>query len=119
MDIGKRLRQLREAKGLVQTDIGNRSGLARPYISRVECGHTMPTLETLERWSKALDVPMHQLFVQDRTGSVFRGHKTRVRLTFYENRLFELLRRLNEMDRRLILSTANTMAKHRGRHGGP
>jgi len=62
MLIGTRLRQLREQKHLSQGDIENRTGLLRCYISRVENGHTVPSLETLERFAAVLDVPLYQLF---------------------------------------------------------
>jgi len=62
MLIGQRIRQLREQKGLSQGDIEKASGLLRCYISRVEHGHTVPSLETLERFSAALDVPLYRLF---------------------------------------------------------
>jgi transcriptional regulator with XRE-family HTH domain len=62
MIIGERLRQLREKKGLSQGDIEERTGLLRCYISRVENGHTVPSLETLERFAGALDIPLHEVF---------------------------------------------------------
>lgn len=62
MLIGQRIRQLREQKGFSQGDIENASGLLRCYISRVEHGHTVPSLETLERFAAALDVPLYRLF---------------------------------------------------------
>lgn len=62
MLIGERIRQLREQKGLSQGDIEKSSGLLRCYISRVEHGHTVPALETLERFAAALDVPLYRLF---------------------------------------------------------
>ncbi len=62
MLIGQRIRQLREQKSLSQGDIENASGLLRCYISRVEHGHTVPSLETLERFAAALDVPLYRLF---------------------------------------------------------
>ena len=49
MLIGDRLREFREAKNLSQGDIENRTGLKRSYISRVENGHTIPSVETLEK----------------------------------------------------------------------
>ncbi len=61
MDIGKRLRVLREAKGLSQGDIERRSGLLRSYISRVEGGYIAPSLSTLEKFAKALEVEPYQL----------------------------------------------------------
>ncbi|HKS97653.1 MAG TPA: helix-turn-helix domain-containing protein [Terriglobia bacterium] len=60
--IGVRIRQLREQKGLSQGDIEEKTGLLRTYISRVENGHTVPSLETLERFAGALDVPLYQFF---------------------------------------------------------
>lgn len=62
MVIGTRLRFLREEKGLSQGDIEKSTGLLRCYISRIENGHTIPSLETLQRFAGALDVPMYKLF---------------------------------------------------------
>ena len=60
MIIGERLRQIRGQKNLSQGDIERKTGLLRCYISRVENGHTVPAVETLEKF--ALEVPMYQLF---------------------------------------------------------
>lgn len=60
--IGDRLRDLREAKHLSQGDIEKRTGLLRCYVSRVENGHTVPGIETLEKWARALEVPLYQFF---------------------------------------------------------
>src|SRR5665213_905222 len=62
MVIGDRLRELREHKKLSQGDIEERTGLLRCYISRVENGHTVPAIETLEKMARALEVPVYQLF---------------------------------------------------------
>jgi transcriptional regulator with XRE-family HTH domain len=62
MSIGARIRRLREKKGLSQGDIERMTGLLRCYTSRVENGHTVPSLETLERFAAALDIPLYQLF---------------------------------------------------------
>jgi transcriptional regulator with XRE-family HTH domain len=62
MVIGDRLRLLREQKNLSQGDIEKVTGLIRAYISRVENGHTVPSLSTLEKFARALEVPMYQLF---------------------------------------------------------
>jgi transcriptional regulator with XRE-family HTH domain len=55
MIFGDRLREMREAKQLSQGDIEKRTGLLRCYISRVENGHTVPAIETLEKIARALD----------------------------------------------------------------
>jgi transcriptional regulator with XRE-family HTH domain len=62
MVIGTKLRSLREQKGLSQGDIEKSTGLLRCYISRIENGHTIPSLETLERFAGALDIPLYELF---------------------------------------------------------
>jgi transcriptional regulator with XRE-family HTH domain len=62
MVICDRLRALREEKKLSQGDIEKRTGLLRCYISRVENGHTVPTVETLEKMARALEVPLYRLF---------------------------------------------------------
>jgi transcriptional regulator with XRE-family HTH domain len=62
MAIGARIRQLREQKQLSQGDIERVTGLLRCYTSRVENGHTVPSLETLERYAAALGLPLYQLF---------------------------------------------------------
>ena len=62
MLIGDRLRALREEKKLSQGDIEEKTGLLRCYVSRVENGHMVPAVETLEKFARALGVPMYQLF---------------------------------------------------------
>ena len=62
MLIGQRIRQLREEKHMSQGDIERQTGMLRGYISRVEHGHTVPSVETLQRFAAALDVPLYRLF---------------------------------------------------------
>ncbi len=64
MIIGDRLRALREGKKLSQGDIEKHTGLLRCYISRVENGHTVPAIETLEKMARALEVPLYRLFYE-------------------------------------------------------
>lgn len=64
MNVGDRLRQLREVKSLSQGDIEKRTGLLRCYVSRVENGHTVPAVETLEKFARALEVPLYQLLYE-------------------------------------------------------
>jgi transcriptional regulator with XRE-family HTH domain len=65
MIIGKRLRGLREQKGLSQGDVEKCTGLLRCYISRVENGHTVPSVDTLEKMARALEIPMYRFFTDD------------------------------------------------------
>jgi transcriptional regulator with XRE-family HTH domain len=64
MIIGDRLRALREERNFSQGEVEKRTGLLRCYISRVENGHTVPAVETLEKFARALEVPMYQLFYE-------------------------------------------------------
>ena len=56
------MRALREEKKFSQGDIEKRTGLLHAYVSRVENGHTVPAVETIEKFARALEVPMYQLF---------------------------------------------------------
>jgi transcriptional regulator with XRE-family HTH domain len=117
MVIGERLRELREAKKLSQGDIEKRTGLLRCYTSRVECGHTIPSLETLEKYAHALKVPMYQLFYEGeappklpelprgRTGDGLSKKDSRVLQQF---RI--LLEKMSKKDLVLLFSTAEVMA---------
>jgi transcriptional regulator with XRE-family HTH domain len=119
MIIGERLRALREEKQLSQGHIEKRTGLLRCYISRVENGHTVPSLETLEKMSRALEVPLYQLFYEgDATPAPPKpirkppswgrpAKEARLMAKFYR-----LLSRTDESDRRLLLHMARKMADH-------
>lgn len=121
MIIADRLRALREEKKLSQGDIEKRTGLLRCYISRVENGHTVPAIETLEKLARALEVPLYQLFYDgeeppelpnlpkrrtaDEIAWGSRGKEAR-----FLTKLRRLLGRIDEGDRRLLLYMAQKMA---------
>lgn len=65
MLIGERLKALRERKGMSQGDVEKRTGLLRCYISRVENEHTVPSVDTLEKLARALEIPMYRIFTDD------------------------------------------------------
>jgi len=122
MIIGDRLRVLREQKRFSQGEIEKRTGLLRCYISRVENGHTVPAVETLEKFARALEVPLYQLFYDGdeppklpslpkrRSPSVLlwgdTGKDARTLAKFRQ-----LLSRADEEDRRLLLFMAKKMVK--------
>lgn len=117
--IGDRLRELREAKHLSQGDIEKRTGLLRAYVSRVENCHTVPVIETLEKWAHALEVPLYQFFYDgDQPPTVLRAWKQK-RIDDWASRskglrMFTKIRRaLSRMsagDRRLLLHMARKMS---------
>lgn len=122
MVIGLRLRKLREERKLSQGDIEKRTGLLRCYISRVENGHTVPSLETMERMASALEIPLYQLFYEgDQPPELSNlSHRRSAEelaseyATDKDSRFFQkvrrLLARINERDRRLLLYMAQKLA---------
>jgi transcriptional regulator with XRE-family HTH domain len=119
--IGDRLRDIREQKMLSQGDIEKRTGLLRCYISRVENGHTVPAIETLEKLARAMEIPMYQLFYDgekppelpnlprrkssDEVAWGSGGKDAR-----YLNKLRRLLAKTEDGNRKLILYMAQKMA---------
>jgi transcriptional regulator with XRE-family HTH domain len=120
MVIGARLRQLRESKELSQGDIEKRTGLLRVYISRVENGHTVPSVGTLEKMARALEVPMYRLFHKGEAASSIRSLKlpngseewgSTGKQADYLSKLRRLLGRMGPDDRKLILHLTQKMAR--------
>jgi transcriptional regulator with XRE-family HTH domain len=122
MLIGDRLRSLREEKKLSQGEIEKRTGLLRSYISRVENGHTVPAFETIEKFARALKVPLYQLFYDGEAPPVLPNiykRKTAADIAWggagKEARLLEkfrqLLSRTSESDRKLLFFLARKMAR--------
>jgi transcriptional regulator with XRE-family HTH domain len=126
MIIGDRLREMREEKKLSQGDIEKRTGLLRCYISRVENGHTVPAIETLEKLARALEVPLYQLFYEGSEPPKlphFLKRKTAEAIAWgssgkqavYLHKLVRCLSKADEADRKLLLAMAQKLAGGRGR----
>jgi transcriptional regulator with XRE-family HTH domain len=110
MKIGTTIRGHRLQKGLSQGDIEKKTGLLRCYLSRVENGHTVPSLDTLSKIAQALDLPIAQFFAED---SLDRGMNAQ-KLSDEEMRFLTQIRRyssnLNESDRKLLLAMVKKFA---------
>ena len=65
MSLGKRIRDIRQSKALTQSQVSNRTGLAVPYLSRIENDHIEPCFSTLQKISEALDVNLVDFFGYD------------------------------------------------------
>ena len=103
-------------KGMSQGDIEKRTGLLRCYLSRVENGHTIPSLDTLAKIAAAMDVPLGQFF----SDHPHNGHaKNLPALTEEEVRFLNQIRRyssnLNDSDRKLVLAVVKKMAAGSGK----
>jgi transcriptional regulator with XRE-family HTH domain len=121
MIIGDRLREIREEKKLSQGDIEKRTGLLRCYVSRVENGHTVPALETLEKFARALGIPVYQLFYDGQEPPklpiVLKGKPSDDNAwgsmgkdARYLSKLRRLLGKTEEGDRKLLLHMAQKMS---------
>ncbi len=119
MEIGAKLREMREAKNLSQGDIEKRTGFFRTYTSRVENGYTVPSVETLEKYATALEVPLYRFFTDEesvvkpklprRDDSSLWGSRGKERSELQS--LVRALLRMDERDRKLLLSMAQGMAR--------
>jgi len=123
--IGDRLRVLREEKKLSQGDIEKKTGLLRCYVSRVENGHTVPAVETLEKFARALEVPMYQLFYDGEqppklpnllkrksADDIVWGNSGKDALMLAK--FCRLFGRMEEDDRKVLFFMAQKMAKQKG-----
>jgi transcriptional regulator with XRE-family HTH domain len=115
---------MREEKKLSQGDIEKRTGLLRCYISRVENGHTVPAIETLEKLARALETPLYQLFYEGeeppklpnlpkRKSSDDMAWGSSGKDGRFLNKLRRLLANTEEADRKLLLHMAQKMARPR------
>jgi len=120
MLIGDRLKTLRETKNLSQGDIEKRTGLLRCYVSRVENGHTVPSVETLEKFAAALKMPLfHLMFDGDKPPAQPKSAKPSTEDSLESSRsgallmrkLLPLLAKMNQDDRNLILFMAGRVSK--------
>lgn len=127
MLIGDRLRIIREDKKLSQGDVEKRTGLLRCYISRVENGHTVPAIETLEKLARAFEVPLYQIFYDGEEPPKLPNppnRKTSAEMAWgsfgkdarFLNRLRSFLARVADEDRKLLLSMAQKMAVSKRRN---
>jgi transcriptional regulator with XRE-family HTH domain len=122
MIVGKKLKEIREAKKLSQGDIEKKTGLLRCYVSRVENGHTVPSVETLEKFARALEVPLYRLFVDGdqkvkkpdiRTANSDDDNlwgasgKERGQLRLFA----KALSKMTDRNRKMLLASARQMAK--------
>lgn len=116
MNIGERIRNFRLQKALSQGDIEKRTGLLRCYLSRVENGHTIPSLDTLAKIATAMDVPLAQFFAD---GIPENGGKNLPQLNDDQVRFLNQIRRystgLNESDRKLVLQMVKKMSASTGK----
>lgn len=112
MNIGETIKNYRLQKGMSQGDIEKRTGLLRCYLSRVENGHTIPSLDTLAKIATSMDLPLAQFFADQAEDN--GAAKAGPQLTEDEIRFLTQIRRyspnLNSSDRKLVITMVKKMA---------
>ena len=125
MIVGERLRAIRESKNMSQGDIERKTGLLRCYISRVENGHTVPAIETLEKMAHAMDIPLYQIFYDDERKEPEKlnlPHAAILKLNRKDgvivSRLSRLIPRMDEKNKTLLVNIAVKLARRVSRPEG-
>jgi transcriptional regulator with XRE-family HTH domain len=128
MEVGRRLRELRKSKRLSQGDLELRTGLLRCYTSRVENGHTIPSIGTIEKYALGLGVPLVVFF--SKTGGASPAElalasenqqwRSKSNERFYSHSLAASLAALERHDRQLLVALAQRLAsRNRMKRRGP
>ncbi len=124
MSIGAKIRQIREKKGLSQGDIERVTGLLRCYTSRVENGHTVPSIETIEKFASAFEMPVYQLFYNGEEGArtdsgiprsleeLAEGDSKESLDARFLLKFRTLLNHITDSDRQMLLTMARKLATH-------
>jgi transcriptional regulator with XRE-family HTH domain len=110
MKIGMMIRGYRLQKGMSQGDIEKRTGLLRCYLSRVENGHTVPSLDTLAKIAGALDVPLAQFFSESAVPEEMGANKLNDEELRFLNQIRRYSMNLNDSDRKLLLAMVKKFA---------
>ncbi len=123
MEIGHKLRELREEKRLSQGDIQDKTGLLRCYVSRVENGFTVPNVETLEKFARALEIPLYRFFTEGERVKMPKLPTSNLELAWEVNgnhrrEIRQFAKAFSEMDDRnqtLLVHLAQKMARRHSR----
>lgn len=111
MNIGTTIRGYRLQRGMSQGDIEKKTGLLRCYLSRVENGHTVPSLETLQKIARALDLQLSEFFAEE----IVAKEMSSLNLGEEEIRFLTQVQRysahLGDSDRRLLLAMVRKFAQ--------
>src|SRR5213595_4091460 len=114
VNIGEVIKTYRGQRGLSQGDIKRRTGLLRCYLSRVENGHTVPSLETLAKIAEAMDISLADFFPGTETPRDRETQKALGELSQDEIRFLAEIKKysttLSEGDKRLVLAMIRKMA---------
>jgi transcriptional regulator with XRE-family HTH domain len=114
VNIGEVIRSYRNDRGLSQGDIERRTGLLRCYLSRVENGHTVPSLETLAKIAEAMEITLADFFPGgdsqfDRDSKRLLGELSDDEIRFLSE-IKKYTSTLSDGDKKLVLAMIRKMA---------
>ncbi len=115
LKIGERIRQCRLERGFSQGDIEQRTGLLRCYLSRVENGHTVPSLQTLAKIARALEIPLAHFFSENENGKAALPQLSDHDLSFLQ-KLYAYTSAMKEKEREQVLALVKRMATEPAAH---
>ncbi len=103
-----------------------RTGLRRFYTSRVENGHTVPSVETLEKYARALEIPLYRIFYDGEIPPKLPNYlklekpddsskESSAKDAQFLGRFRRALKHVSEIDRKLLLLTARKLARRHPR----
>ena len=114
VNIGEVIKSYRADRGLSQVDIERRTGLLRCYLSRVENGHTVPSLETLAKIAEAMEISLADFFPGSDTPGDRETRKMLGELSEEEIRFLADIKKysttLSDDDKKLVLAMIRKMA---------
>lgn len=111
MNIGSTIRGYRLQKGMSQGDVEKRTGLLRCYLSRVENGHTVPSLDTLQKIAGALGVPLSQFFAEETVARDLNSLALSEEDIRFLTQIQRYAAHLTESDRKLLLAMVKKFAQ--------
>ena len=108
-NLGMRVRRVRKDRGLTQRVLASRMHVPRTYISKVEMGRVMPTLETLGRIAAGLEINVTHL-LSDESERLRDDAISRIMDDPFLAEIAQLAVRLNAVHRALILRAVRDAA---------
>lgn len=111
MNIGSTIRGYRLQKGMSQGDVEKRTGLLRCYLSRVENGHTVPSLDTLQKIASALNLPLSQFFAEEAVAREMHSFALSEEDIRFLTQIQRYAAHLSDSDRKLLLAMVKKFAQ--------
>ena len=102
MNIPEKIKQIRKAKKMSQQEVADKMEMHRVQYTRIETGKTEPTISTLEKIAKALEVEMPDFFKDDNSYDINSMDKTLIEKV----RLLEQLDDKNKISIYTLIDTA-------------